>query len=134
MPSSCSSTTTFVKSTLPVFVTVIEYSIMSPTLTLASFPMLTPSLFMSTTSFTTSTSAVGTSFSSVSLPPTVAIFLISLLMSSIFTVNCTVAFPPSCRAGTFTLDQNNVVFPVFSSLEIFAPSADTSDVPSGTVS
>ena len=134
IPFSCSSITIFVNSTLPVFVTVIVYSITSPAFTSVSLPMLAPSLLMSTTSFTTSISAVGTSFSSVSSPPTVAIFLISLSISSTFTMNCTDAFPPSCTAGTFTFVQDKIVFPVSSSTDLIAPSADTSAVPSGTVS
>ena len=134
IPSSCSSITMFVNSTLPVLVTVIVYSITSPAFTSASLSMLTPSLLMSTTSFTTSISAVGTSFSSVSFPPTVAVFVISLLISSTSTVNCTDAFPPSCIAGTFTFVHDKIVFPVSSSSKMSAPSADTSDVPSGTVS
>ena len=51
IPSSSSSTTTFVKSTLPVFVTTMLYSITSPAWTLVSNPMLSPFLLMSETVF-----------------------------------------------------------------------------------
>ena len=105
IPTNSSVTNTFVKPTLPVFVTVIEYSITSPTLTSASFPMLNPSLVISLTSFTISISAVGTSSVFVEFPPTVAVFSIFPFTSVTSTTN---SLDTSSPAGTSTAHFTSV--------------------------
>lgn len=137
IPSSFSFTLTLVKSSLPVFVTFIVYSITSPASTFESVPILITSLstilFISVTVFSILMSAVGSLVGSVSFPPTVATFVIfsfsRLSMSTTSTVN---SFWISPSVGTTTFVHVNVVFP--STKDIFAPSADINFVPVGTLS
>ena len=126
IPSSCSSITISFKSFVPVFVTVIVYSITSPSCTSASFPMLTPFLFISATVFSISISAVSISSSFVGFPPTVAIFFILPSIDSTSTVNSLLT---EVFASISTIQASS-----FSSSEIVAPSAEISFVPSGTLS
>ena len=136
IPTNFSSTTTFVKSMLPLFLTVIAYSITSPSLTSASFPILvlTPSivLLMSITSLFTVISAVSFLSSFVGVPPTSPMFLISPLMLSISTTNSfdtvavSVPLAPNC-----TVQLTDVSF---SSDEISFPSTEINFVPAGILS
>ena len=119
MPSSFSSTTTFVKFSLPVFVTVILYLITSPSLTSVSSPKLSSSLNISITVFSTLIPVVGSSVLSVSLFPTVAIFVIFLFSSAFISFTITVnVFWIVSTAGTVTSFHVNVSL----FLDISAPS------------
>ena len=134
IPTNFSSTTTFFKSLLPLFITVIAYSITSPSLTSMSFPILTvfPSiiLLMSATSLFTVISAVSFLSSFVGVPPTSPIFLIfpSMLFTSTVNSLVTVEFAPTL------IDHVTIVFPSSDVDTIASSLADTNFVPSGTVS
>ena len=123
-PSSWSFNVTFVKSLLPVFVTVIVYSITSPAWTLVSIPMLSSFLLISETIFSTSILAVSTLSSLVGVPPTFAMFLIPPSTLTTSTVN---------SFNIVSLATNDIDHATESAVsEINAPSATTNFVPSGT--
>ena len=128
IPASSSVTTTFVRFSLPLFVTINSYSITSPAWTFASLPMLFPSLFISVTFLIISISAVPTSSSFVSFPPTVATFLIIPSISVTLTIKNTVFVPLAWTSISF-----HSIFVPSSSVVTLAPlGVSINSVPAGT--